>query len=102
MLEDVLEAIADIGSIASEILPLGLQHVEVETQLHQHDLMMMGRMRTYGERQPMPIYNREDFHTPASFGEPHGVAAALRAANVASMKLSRSSSVPSSRSVLIS
>ena len=40
--------------------------------------MMIGRMRTDRERQPVAIHNREDFHAFAAFGEAHGVAAALR------------------------
>lgn len=56
---------------------LGLQHGEVETQLHQRDLMMMGRVRTGREGQPMAIHNREDFDAFAALREPHRVAAAL-------------------------
>src|SRR6266581_2282062 len=36
---------AVIGAIADQILRLGFDHVEVEAQLHQADLVMVGRMR---------------------------------------------------------
>lgn len=99
-LEVVIEAVAVIRAIADEMLGLGLQHVEVEAELHQGDLMMVGQMGTDGEGQPMPINNRDNLHALAAFGETDGVPPPLAAANVASMKLSRSSNAPSSRSVL--
>jgi hypothetical protein len=42
------------------MLWLRLQQVEVETQLHQRHLMMIGRVGAHRERQPMPIHNREE------------------------------------------
>jgi hypothetical protein len=38
-------------------------------------IMMIRRMRAHGERQSMPIHNREDFHTLSLVRETHGVAA---------------------------
>lgn len=40
--------------------------------------MMVGRMCAHGEREAMPIHNRQDFHAFAAFGQSHGVPAALR------------------------
>src|SRR6266498_6132370 len=41
----LIQRIAVIGAIADQILRLGFDHVEVEAQLHQADLVMVGRMR---------------------------------------------------------
>lgn len=76
--EVVIEPVAVIGSIADEILGLGLQHGEVETELHERDLKMIGRVRTDGERQPVPIRNRENLHALPAVREAHLVPAALR------------------------
>src|SRR5579885_1509855 len=77
LLEIVIEPVAIVGAIADKMFGLGLQHVEVETQLHQRDLMMIGRMRTDREGQPMTIHNGQDFHPLAAFREAHGVAPAF-------------------------
>ena len=77
LLEVIIEPVAVIGAIANEVLGLGLQHIEVETELDQCDLMMIGRVRTDGEWQPMAIHNREDLHAFATAGFPDVVAAAL-------------------------
>lgn len=47
--ELVIKPIAVIGAVPNEMLGLRLQHVEVEAELHQGDVMMMRRMRTDGE-----------------------------------------------------
>ncbi|HSF67721.1 MAG TPA: hypothetical protein VLA67_09885 [Nitrospiraceae bacterium] len=78
LLEVIIESVAVIRAIANELLRLGLQHVEVETELHQGDLMMIGGMRTDRERQPVSIDNRQDFHALATFREADRVAATLR------------------------
>lgn len=54
LLEFRIKLIAVIRTIADEMLRLGFQPVEVETELHQRDLMMRGRMRTHGERESLP------------------------------------------------
>ena len=77
LLEVVIEPVAVIGAIANEMFGLGLQHVEVETELHQRDFMMIGRMRTHRERQSMAIHNREDLHAFAPAGGTDALAAAL-------------------------
>ena len=59
------------------MLGFRLQHVEVETELDQGDFMMIGRVRTDGEGQPMTIDNRQNLHALATFREPHGLAPAL-------------------------
>ena len=97
LLEVVIESIAVIRTITDEVLGFGLQHVEVETELHQRDLMMIGRVCAHRERQPMAIHNRKDLHAFARRGGPIPAPPPLAEATVASMKLSRSSISPSSR-----
>lgn len=75
--EGGIEAIAVIRPISDEMLGLGLEHVEVETELHQGDFMMIRRMRAHGKGQSVPIHKCQDFHTLAAFREPDGLAAAL-------------------------
>ena len=77
LFEVVIEAIAVIRPIANEMLGFRFQHVEVETELDQGDFMMMRRMRTDREGQPVPIHNRENLHAFPAFREAHGVPAAL-------------------------
>src|SRR5579885_1621896 len=77
LLEVVIEPVAVVGPIPNEMFGLGLQHVEVETQLHQRDLMMIRGVRPDREREPMPIHNGQDFHPLAAFREAHAVATAL-------------------------
>ena len=77
LLEVIIQPVTVIRAIADEVLRLGLQHVEVETELHQRDLMMIGRVRAHGERQPMAIYDRENLHAFATAGAPDSVAAPL-------------------------
>ena len=48
VLEVVIEPVAIVGPIADEMFGLGLQHVEVETELDQRDFMMIGRVGTHG------------------------------------------------------
>jgi hypothetical protein len=77
LLEILIEAIAVIGPVSDEMFRLGLQHVEVETELDQGDFMMIGGMRTDRERKSMAIHNRENLHALAAFREPDGLAATL-------------------------
>lgn len=75
--EVVIEPITVVGPIPNGILGFGLQHVAVETELNQLDLMMIGRMRAHREREPMPIHKREDFDAFAPAGFPDVIASAL-------------------------
>lgn len=59
------------------MLRFGLEHVEVEAELDEGDLMMIGGMCTHRKREPMALDNRGDFHAFAALGEPHGLTAAL-------------------------
>ena len=70
LLEVVIEPITVIGTIPNEMFGLGFEHVEVEAQLDQGDFMMIRRMRTDGERKPMAIHNRQDFHAFPTFRKP--------------------------------
>jgi hypothetical protein len=58
----LVERIAVVRAITDQVLRLGLDHVEVETQLYQTDFMMVGSMRAYRKRQSMAINYRHDFH----------------------------------------
>src|SRR6516164_9753755 len=57
----LIEWIAVVSAIADEVLWLGLDHVEVETELNQTHFVVVGRMRTDRERQAMAIHHRHDF-----------------------------------------
>ncbi len=74
----VIESIAVIRAITDEMLRLGLQHGEVETELDPRDFMMIGRMRTHGERESLSIHNREDLHAFPTLRESDRLAATLR------------------------
>lgn len=76
-LEVAIESIAGIGAIANEMLGLSLQHVEVEAELHQRDLMMIRRVRADRQREPMPIDDREDLDAFAPAGGTDAGAAPL-------------------------
>lgn len=78
LLEVGIEPIAVIRAIPNEMLRLGLQHVEVETQLDQGDFMMIRHMCADREEEPMPIHNRKDLHAFGAFGEGHIVPTSLR------------------------
>jgi hypothetical protein len=53
----LVERIAVIGTVADQVFWLGFDHVEVEAQLHQADLMVVGGMRA-------------DLHQPHSWPYP--------------------------------
>ena len=77
LFEVFIQSVTIIGAGPNEMLRLGLQHVEVETELDQGDFMMIRRMRTDGERESMSIHNRENLHALAAFREAARLAAAL-------------------------
>jgi hypothetical protein len=64
----LVERMAVVGAITDQIVRLGFDHVEVEAQLHEWDLMVVGRVRAAGERQTMPINDRHDVHAFSGFG----------------------------------
>lgn len=76
-LEIVIDPLTVIRAITTEMLGLGFEHGEIETELDQRDLMMIRRMRTHEEEQSMPIHHRQNLHALATFGEPDSLAAAL-------------------------
>ncbi len=49
LFEIVIEAIAIIGTVPNEMLRLGLQYIEFQTELDQRDFMMVSGMRTHRE-----------------------------------------------------
>src|SRR6202158_1188103 len=63
-----VERIAVVGAITDQIVRLGFDHVEVEAQLHECDLMVVGRVRADRQRQTMPINDRHDFHAFSALG----------------------------------
>src|SRR5689334_6238872 len=77
LLEGIIEAVTVIGPVPDEMFRLGLQHVEVETELDQGDFMMIRRMRTDGERESMAIHNRENLHALAALRETDRLAPAF-------------------------
>lgn len=74
-LQIIIDPVAVIGAIANEEFRLGLQHVEIKTQLHQCHIMMIGRMRAHRKRQPMANHNCENLDTFATAGIANPVAA---------------------------
>src|SRR5215510_8435714 len=72
----IKEWIAVVGAIADQILRLGLDHVEVEAQLYQPNLVVIGGMRADRERQSMTIHDCHDFHAfPTLLGFLNGASA---------------------------
>ena len=86
------QGVAVVGVIADQILRLGLDHVEVEAQLDQRDLVMVRRMRAHRQRQPMAIHDRHDLHALPRLVGPISRRRPWQA-NVASMKPRASSIV---------
>jgi hypothetical protein len=84
--------IAVVSEIADQVLWLGLDHLEVEAQLHQANFMMVGGMRAYRTRQSMAINYRHDFHAFSPLRCADLRPAPLAITKVASMKHSSSSS----------
>ena len=58
----LVEPIAVVGLVANQVLGLRLDHVEVERQLHQRDLVVVRRVRRDRQRQSVAIDYRHDFH----------------------------------------
>src|ERR1700745_87652 len=73
----LIEWIAVVSAIADQILRLGLDHVEVETELNQTHFVVVGRMRTDRERQAMAVHNRHDFQALSALRRTDLCAAAL-------------------------
>jgi hypothetical protein len=69
--------IAVVSAIADEVLWLGLDHVEVETELNQTHFVVVGRMRADRERQAMAIHNCHDFQALSALRRTDLCAAAL-------------------------
>src|SRR6516165_5360772 len=95
----LIQWIAVVSAIADEVLWLGSDHVEVETELNQTHFVVVGRMRTDRERQAMAIHNRHDFQALSALRR-ISAPPPLAIAKVASMKHSSSFSAPRSRSSL--
>ena len=63
----LIELIAVVGFVADEVVGLGLDHVEVEAELHQADFVMVRGMRADRQRQAVAIDNCHDFQAFAAF-----------------------------------
>ena len=77
LLQVGIEPIAVIGTIANQIIRLRLDHVELEAELHQGDLVVVRRMGADRQRQPMTIHNCHDFHALATLGRANFFTAAF-------------------------
>lgn len=77
LLEVIIQSITVVGAVPNEMLGLGLQHGEVETEWDQRDFMMVRGMRADRDGEPMAIDNRQDFHALPALGEAYSLAAAL-------------------------
>ena len=75
----LIQWIAVVSAIADQIIRFRFNHVEIKTQLHERDFVMIRRVRTYREPQTVAIHNRHDFHAFS----------ALRLANFLSTTLGR-------------
>jgi hypothetical protein len=58
----LFQIIAVVGTFTYQVFRLRSDQVEIKTQLHQSDFIMIGRECTHRQRQPMTIDNR---HTAA-------------------------------------
>ena len=74
----LIQRVTVVGAITDEVLWLGFDHVEVETELDQADFVVVGRMRTDRKRQAMTIHNRHDFQAFSAFRRADLCPAALR------------------------
>jgi len=72
-----IQFVAVVGTITNQIHRLRLDHVEVKTQLHQSDFMMVGDVRTDCQRQAVTIHNCHDFHTLTTLRRSDIITAAL-------------------------
>lgn len=73
----LVQWVSVIGAIANQALGFRLDHVEIKTQLHQGDFLMIGGMRADRERQTVAIHNRHDFHAFSAFCRSDLIASAL-------------------------
>jgi len=62
-----IQFVAVVGAITNQIFWSCLDHVEVKTQVHQGEFMMVSGMRTDRQRQAVTIHNRHDFQTFTAF-----------------------------------
>jgi hypothetical protein len=94
-----IEWIAIVGTITDQILRLRFDHVEVEGQLHEGDLMVISGVRGDCERQGVAIDYRHGFHAFSAPCRPN-----LRATSLLRCEagIDKTSISPSSRSVLAS
>ena len=95
-------AIAVVRAIANQIVRLRFDHVEVEGQLDQRDLVMVRGVRADGERQAMPIDDRHDFYAFSALRRTDLLAAPLRGCERGIDEALRLVDAPSSRSVFAS
>lgn len=64
----VVQRITVMRVAAGQVLRLGFNHVDVETQLHQLHFMMVRSVRADRQWQPLAIHNRHDFYIFAALG----------------------------------
>ena len=66
----VIQLVAVIRAITNRVLGLCLDHVEVEAQLYQSDLMVVRCVGAHRQRQPVTVDNCHEFHTLTTLGRP--------------------------------
>lgn len=72
-----IKLVTFVHLVADELLGLGIDHVEVEGQLDQRDLVVIGEVRRDRERQSVAIHDSHDSHASSALGRPNVVAAGL-------------------------
>ena len=102
ILQVIIETVAVVGSVTDQFLRLCFDHVEVKGQLDERNCMVIRSMRGDGKRQAIAVHDTHDFHAFSRFVGPMPSPPPLAGEKVASMKLSRSSMMPDSRSVFAS
>jgi len=69
-----IQRVTVVGAITNQVFRLRFDHVELEAQLHQGDLMVIRRMGTDRQRLPVTIHNGHDFHALATLGRSYLIA----------------------------
>ena len=72
-----IQFVAVVRAIANQIFQSRLDHVEVERQLDQRDLVVIGPMRRDRERQAVTVDDRHDVHAFSAHGRSNLFASAL-------------------------
>ena len=77
VLQIIIEAVAVISFVADQLLRLRFDHVEIEGQLNERDLMVIGSMCGDSQRKAVAIYNTHDFHAFSAFCRADAISSSL-------------------------